>query len=406
VNLAEIYVRRNNIKKAEYYSNEAFQLSKGDPYLRYLSYLSLGRIASKKGNYDEALQNLFLSRKISDEFGLLWNRAEICQEIALTYEKKKDYQKAYQYFKEYHEVSNKTLNETMTRQVSEMQAKYDAGVKDEQIKRLSHAKEMVEAENEKSRLMAYFMIFTFVSVSVIGVVIARNLILKQRISNKALSEKNAITQLQKEQVERANMVLVAEKTVAQYEVLKSKINPHFLFNSLSTLTSLIVKSKESALLFVENFADLYRRILETSDQQLTSLGEEIEVVKRYLFLQQIEFGENLTVQMNITQAFLHKKIPPFALQMVVENAVKHNIISSRQPLHINISSVSENHLVVENTLQLRRNRGESTGIAIKNISARYRLISDIQPTFEELETVYRVTLPLINNQPANELYHH
>ncbi len=195
--------------------------------------------------------------------------------------------------KMYHEALKATLNETYTKQINEMQAKYDAGVKDEQIKRLSHAKEMIEAENERSRLMNYFMIFSFVSVCVIGIVIARNLILKQRISNKVLSEKNAITQLQKEQVERANMVLVAEKIAAQYEVLKSKINPHFLFNSLSTLSSLIAKSKESALHFVDNFSELYRRILETTEQQLISLEDEVEVVKRYLFLQPIAMHNHL-----------------------------------------------------------------------------------------------------------------
>lgn len=395
VNLAEIYTQQKNIEKAEYYSNKAFELSERDAYLRYLSYLSLGRVASLKGNYDLALQNLLTSRKINEKYGLLWNTAEICQEIALAYEKKKDFRMAYQYFKEYHEVSKKQLNETMTKQVSEMQAKYDAGVKDEQIKRLSHAKEMVEADNEKSRLVSYFMIVTFVSLGIIGIVIARNQILKQRISNKILSEKNAITQLQKEQIERANMELTAEKITAQYEVLKSKINPHFLFNSLSTLSSLIVKGRESALFFVENFSELYRRILNTSEQQLISLDEEIGIVKRYLFLQQIEFGSNLVLEMEIASSFMRKKIPPFALQMVVENAIKHNMISSKQPLYIKIY-ISEENIVVENTLQPRRNRVESTGIAEKNIFARYGLVSKEVPVFESLETIYSVKLPLLD----------
>ncbi len=395
VNLAEIYSQRKNIAKAEYYSNKAFELSERDAYLRYLSYLSLGRVASLKGNYYLALQNLLTSLKISEKFGLLWNRAEIYQKIAFAYEKKKDFKKAYQYFKEYHEVSRKELNETMTKQVSEMQAKYEAGVKDEQIKRLSHAKEMVEADNEKSRLMSYFMILIFVSLSVIGIVIARNLILKQRFSNKVLSEKNAITQLQKEQIERANMELVAEKITAQYEVLKSKINPHFLFNSLSTLSSLIAKGKDSALFFVENFSELYRRILNTSEQKLISLDEEIEIVKRYLFLQQIEFQDNLSLEIEIDPLFMRKKIPPFALQMVVENAIKHNIISSKQPLYIKIHIFEEN-IIVENTLQPRRNKVESTGVAVKNIAARYGLVSGAVPHFEKLETIYRVKLPLLD----------
>lgn len=396
VNLAEIYINQNNVKKAKYYCNEAFRISKNNAYLQFICYFCFGRIAALDGKYDEALQNFFLSKKISEKSGIFWQRAEIGLEIALVYQKKNDFKRAFQYYKEFHETSSKTLNETLTKQISEMQAKYDASKKDEQIERLSHEKERIKAESDKSRLMGYFMIFSVIGISGIGIVVARNMILKQRFHNKALSEKNAITQLQKEQIERANMVLVAEKITAQYEVLKSKIDPHFLFNSLSTLSALIVKGRESALFFVENFSELYRRILNTSEQQLISLEEELEIVKRYLFLQQIEFGKNLCVKTEISPSFRQKKIPPFALQMVVENAIKHNVISSRQNLHINIST-SEKRIVVENTLQLKRYKIQSTGIAVKNIFERYKMVSDMLPTFEEHETIYCVTLPLLDN---------
>ncbi len=190
-------------------------------------------------------------------------------------------------------------------------------------------------------------------------------------------------------------VLKEELSQIRFEVLKSQINPHFMFNSLNVLSGLINKDTVKAQQFIDEFSQVYRYVLETIEQPVTSLGKELDFMQSYLFLQQIRYGENLTFTVSIPAGLLDKVMPPLSLQVVLENAIKHNIVNEAKPLRIEI--FSEGHfLVVKNNLQPKISAPVSTGLGLKNLVKRYALITSDEPLFS-IETGYYIArLPLIN----------
>ncbi|MHC1777240.1 MAG: sensor histidine kinase [Lentimicrobium sp.] len=190
-------------------------------------------------------------------------------------------------------------------------------------------------------------------------------------------------------------MLKEELSQIRFEVLKSQINPHFMFNSLNVLSGLINKDTVKAQQFIDEFSQVYRYVLETIEQPVTSLGKELDFMQSYLFLQQIRYGENLTFTVNIPAGLLEKVMPPLSLQVVLENAIKHNIVNEAKPLRIEI--YGEGHfLVVKNNLQPKISAPVSTGLGLKNLVKRYALITSDEPVFS-IETGYYIArLPLIN----------
>ena len=185
----------------------------------------------------------------------------------------------------------------------------------------------------------------------------------------------------------------------KYEALKNQINPHFLFNSLNTLSSLIYQDTGKSDQFIKKFADVFRYVLELNQEQLVPVKREISFLDAYLFLQKFRYGEALLVEKSLSSDLLNAKIPPLSLQLVVENAIKHNVISQQQPLRICIES-DQNTLVVKNNYQHRENLGESTGIGQKNLIEKYRLINMPLPEFSLNGDEYHVRLPLIDKELA------
>jgi CheY-like chemotaxis protein len=208
-----------------------------------------------------------------------------------------------------------------------------------------------------------------------------------RQANRNLTSERDLLRLRAAQQER-------EQVKAKFEILRHQVNPHFLFNSLNILASLISMDSQQAVRFTQRFARVYRRLLEFDDNPLVSLSEELSFVKDYLYLQEIRFAEALKVEWDIDSAVLTKQLPPFSLQLLLENAVKHNITSEEQPLHIRIAAKGE-ALLVENTLQTRPTPADSTKIGLQNLRERYRLVADRTPVFEKTGTLYRATLPLL-----------
>lgn len=188
--------------------------------------------------------------------------------------------------------------------------------------------------------------------------------------------------------------LQTELSQIKFEVLKSQINPHFMFNSLNVLSGLINKDVNKAQQFIDEFSMIYRYVLETIEQPVTTLGKEIEFMRSYLFLQQIRYGENLTYSINITAGLIEMFLPPLSLQVVLENAIKHNIINESKPLHIEITD-EEFTLIVKNNIQPKISKGVSTGLGLKNLIKRYALISDLVPEFKVENNHYIAKLPLI-----------
>jgi sensor histidine kinase YesM len=188
--------------------------------------------------------------------------------------------------------------------------------------------------------------------------------------------------------------LQKEHILFQYETLRSQVNPHFLFNSLNTLMAVVQKDPQQAVEFIKEFAKIYRNILDCKDKLVISLAEELALVRSFIYLQKIRFGNNLSIEYNISPEKLAFLVPPFSLQLLLENAIKHNIVSNKRPLHISIHDIG-NYLIVSNNLQRRKDEGNSIGIGLKNLQTRYELISENTPEFLVTDNEYIAKIPLI-----------
>lgn len=190
--------------------------------------------------------------------------------------------------------------------------------------------------------------------------------------------------------------LKRENLHAQLGALRTQVNPHFLFNNLNTLVSLIPENPQQASDFVQQLSKLYRHILEVKDEKLILLKEELGVLKAYAFLLQTRFGNNISVNIDVPDEKLIKEIVPLSLQLLMENAIKHNIVSADKPLQINVYYENGN-LVVDNNLQMKKQVSESTGIGLDNIRNRYKLISDKPVKVTATGSNFTVSIPLIEN---------
>jgi tetratricopeptide (TPR) repeat protein len=190
-----------------------------------------------------------------------------------------------------------------------------------------------------------------------------------------------------------------ENIIHQFDNLKNQISPHFLLNSLTALHSLIAQKPEKAQKFTHEMAKVYRYVLQLKDNLLVQLKEELELSQAYISLQKMRFGENLQISLSINETKLNDSLPPLSLQLLLENAIKHNDISAENPLKISVLDDSE-YLVISNNLQEKSpqeksEEAASTHIGLKNLAERYRLVSEKKPSFDILHNEYIVKLPLI-----------
>lgn len=199
----------------------------------------------------------------------------------------------------------------------------------------------------------------------------------------------------KRKVMLRNEMLINENIIAKYEALKQQINPHFLFNSLNTLKSLIRLDAERSVEYVIGLSDVYRYLLKHGDNITVTLREEIGFLNAYIFLLERRFENNLTVNVDIPENYLDSLIPPVSLQILIENAVKHNVVSKARPLRIQIGI--ENHrILVQNNLQPRYSVEVSTGTGLGTIDHRYRLLIDKSIIINSGEKTFTVYLPIIS----------
>lgn len=189
--------------------------------------------------------------------------------------------------------------------------------------------------------------------------------------------------------------LKKEQLQTQLDQLKSQIQPHFLFNSLSTLSSLVSEAPQKAERFIEELSSVYRYLLQTNEQSLTSLREELRFMKAYLHLLQTRFEEGIVLEMSVDDNLLDYLVPPLTLQLLVENAVKHNVILPDKPLRIRIYTDEAKNLFVVNSLQKKKSAGVSSRTGLKNIQEKYRLMGHPEVLVRETDEVFQVMIPLI-----------
>jgi sensor histidine kinase YesM len=188
--------------------------------------------------------------------------------------------------------------------------------------------------------------------------------------------------------------LERENSQIRYETLKSQLNPHFLFNSLNVLSSLIKKDSDKAQNFVDEFSSVYRYTLDVIEKPVVELREEIDFAKSFLFLQKIRFDNAVDMEINVDASKLNYLVPPLAVQTLLENAFKHNKATTDSPLKIKIHNENDS-LVVINNLQPKIKGTDSKGVGLSNLTKRYELLGEERPHFSVTEKEYVAKIPLI-----------
>lgn len=193
--------------------------------------------------------------------------------------------------------------------------------------------------------------------------------------------------------ERA-LALEQELSQIRFEVLKHQINPHFMFNSLNVLSGLIEQDKAKAQDFIDEFALIYRYVLETIEQPVVTLKSELRFARSYLFLQQLRYGDGVRVDLAVPAEYLDRLMPPLSMQVILENAMKHNVANTAQPLHIEVT-VENGQLLIRNNVQPKVSNTYSAGLGQRNLIKRYQMVSPEQPSFIMGSERYEARLPLI-----------
>jgi len=189
--------------------------------------------------------------------------------------------------------------------------------------------------------------------------------------------------------------LKKENLQSQLDSLKAQINPHFLFNSLSTLSSLVSEDPKRAEKFIEELSSVYRYLLQTNELPLTTLENELKFIDAYFHLLQTRFGKGIEVQIDVDEAYHSFQLPPLTLQLLLENAVKHNSLSPAKPLQIRIFTDEVNNLFVLNTRRKKNNVVPSSQTGLKNIARKYQLMKQPDVVVKQTDDCFQVMIPLI-----------
>jgi Histidine kinase len=198
------------------------------------------------------------------------------------------------------------------------------------------------------------------------------------------------------QASRSEVATLSKAQIqAQLDALRQQVNPHFLFNSLNSLISLIDEDPKQAGLYAEELSTVYRYLLRSNDTPLVSLSSELDFIDSYYHLLKTRHGDSLTLVARILPGMEVRQIPPLTLQLLIENAVKHNVILPDQPLTIDLTTDEQYRLIISNNIQRKPTRILSNGVGLSNILSKYQMLGQPAPTIEDDGREFRVTLPLV-----------
>ncbi|TAE01221.1 MAG: histidine kinase [Bacteroidetes bacterium] len=189
--------------------------------------------------------------------------------------------------------------------------------------------------------------------------------------------------------------LARENVQSQLDALKNQLDPHFLFNSLNTLAFLIEEENNPAQEYLERLSDVYRYVLVNRNKNTVSLEEEMNFLESYIFLNKTRFRENLQIENLVPKNMYQQQIAPLSLQMLVENAIKHNVVSKEKPLKIKITQENEQYVSVENNIQQKTIFEKSTKVGLQNIINRYGLLTKQEVEIIKNTDFFKVRIPLI-----------
>jgi LytS/YehU family sensor histidine kinase len=194
-------------------------------------------------------------------------------------------------------------------------------------------------------------------------------------------------QMEAEQLKKQNIE-------ARFEALRNQINPHFLFNCFNVLSTLVHKDADASSTFIAQLSNVYRYLLYNQENKIVPLKDELAFLDSYTYLLRTRFNENLIIENRISDSSNGIMVAPASLQMLIENAIKHNVASRKQPLKI-ILEKQEDYIVVSNTLQKKETEEESTKIGLGNIVNRYKLLSDQPVIVDRTQTHFIVKIPVL-----------
>lgn len=195
--------------------------------------------------------------------------------------------------------------------------------------------------------------------------------------------------------------LQAENITMRYEALEKQLDPHFLFNSLNTLSGLIGNDDERAQSYLQQLSSTYRYIMQV--KRLVTLEQELKFVDSYCQMMQIRYGQNLTFEYHIDERFKQYEIIPISLQLLIENALKHNVVSDRHPLNVVIATTADSTITVSNIIQPRQAEENSTGLGLVNLSKRYQLLCQKEINITQCDDLFTVEVPLLDSTAANRI---
>jgi len=234
-----------------------------------------------------------------------------------------------------------------------------------------------EAENPNKFVLLYFFRDSFMAVVVLVCIYII----------KGFYEKQAVL-IENEKLSRENLQ-------SQYQSLKNQVSPHFLFNSLTALKELIDDDQGIARDYVSHLSQVLRYTLRSNEYKTVYLKDEIESAKSFLFLINMRYGSNLRVDFRINESYNNHRLPPMVIQTLIENAVKHNEISRRNPLKIILMTSNRNSFIVTNTLQKKISLEPGTGIGLNNLSKQYELLCGEEIVISRSENEFSVEVPLL-----------
>lgn len=186
----------------------------------------------------------------------------------------------------------------------------------------------------------------------------------------------------------------SESAQANLENLKNQVNPHFLFNNLSVLSSLVYKDQDKAVDFINQLSKVYRYLLDNKSNELITLEEELKFISSYAYLLNIRYSPNLKIELQISDESKGLLLPPLAIQLLIENAIKHNEISSESPLVIELKS-NEKSFIISNKVNRRISEEPSSKTGLKNIQKRYSYFTDLLISVNDSEGMFSVEIPLL-----------
>ncbi|HET8737788.1 MAG TPA: 2TM domain-containing protein [Pricia sp.] len=191
--------------------------------------------------------------------------------------------------------------------------------------------------------------------------------------------------------------IIADTASAQFDALKNQLDPHFLFNSLNVLTSLIEENPRKAQKFTTSMSKVYRYVLEQKNKDLVSVDEELQFAKTYIRLLKMRFEDSIVFDIPEASQYPEAKIVPLSLQLLLENAVKHNVVTADRPLHIQVSE-TDGMLTVRNNLHEKQTVKKSSGVGLHNIRQRYGILTDRTVEIEKTDSDFRVRLPMLTKK--------